>query len=162
MKIWIKSSKYCNLKIRFLADRFVGGLCPHCKFNDARGDQCDGCGRLLDGTELIEPKCLICGNRPTLKDTTHVFLNLDQLSVHQIILNIFGFTLDFSLKFKNMLTMFCAPRTLVPPAVPSRSLKVGSKPAWKNAALQGIWSGALLFRWRSLHPRLVPGCEHDC
>ena len=71
---------HCGNCDKFLADRFVGGLCPHCKFNDARGDQCDGCGRLLDGTELIEPKCLICGNRPTLKDTTHVFLNLDQLS----------------------------------------------------------------------------------
>jgi len=40
---------------RYLPDRFVEGTCPHCGYEEARGDQCDRCGRLLDATELIEP-----------------------------------------------------------------------------------------------------------
>jgi methionyl-tRNA synthetase len=64
-----------------LADRYVGGICPHCQFPDARGDQCDACGRLLDGIELIEPKCLVCGSNPTIQESKHIFLDLDKLSV---------------------------------------------------------------------------------
>ena len=40
-----------------MADRFVGGTCPHCKYEDAKGDQCDSCGKLLNTVELIDPKC---------------------------------------------------------------------------------------------------------
>ena len=39
----------CN---RFLADRFVEGICPHCSYNDARGDQCDKCGKLINAIDL--------------------------------------------------------------------------------------------------------------
>lgn len=67
---------------RFLADRFVFGICPHCKFTDARGDQCDGCGKLLDGVDLVEPKCHICQKTPKLKKSEHIFLNLDHLAVN--------------------------------------------------------------------------------
>lgn len=41
---------------RFLPDRFVEGICPHCKFDGARGDQCDNCGKLLDALELKDPR----------------------------------------------------------------------------------------------------------
>lgn len=41
---------------RFLPDRFVEGICPHCKFDGARGDQCDNCGKLLDPLELVQPR----------------------------------------------------------------------------------------------------------
>jgi methionyl-tRNA synthetase len=41
---------------RFLPDRYVEGTCPHCGFSDARGDQCDNCGRTLDPTDLIDPR----------------------------------------------------------------------------------------------------------
>ena len=37
---------------RFLADRFVEGTCPLCNYADARGDQCDKCGKLINATEL--------------------------------------------------------------------------------------------------------------
>ena len=40
---------------RFLPDRYVEGTCPVCGYGEARGDQCDECGSLLDGVELIEP-----------------------------------------------------------------------------------------------------------
>jgi methionyl-tRNA synthetase len=43
---------YCNGCARFLADRFVHGVCPTCAYDDARGDQCDACGRLLNAHEV--------------------------------------------------------------------------------------------------------------
>ncbi|KAL3086112.1 hypothetical protein niasHS_009682 [Heterodera schachtii] len=67
----------CN---KFLADRFVNGICPNCQFADARGDQCDGCGHLLDGVDLVEPKCRICGVKPTPEQSRHIFLDLDRLT----------------------------------------------------------------------------------
>ncbi|KAI0134715.1 methionyl-tRNA synthetase [Xylariales sp. AK1849] len=64
----------------FLADRFVEGTCPKCQYYDARGDQCDQCGNLLDPLELINPKCKVDGSTPIPKDTTHIFLLLDKLA----------------------------------------------------------------------------------
>src|SRR5947208_3444984 len=47
---------------RFLPDRYVEGTCPRCGFASARGDQCDGCGTLLDPTELLTPRSKISGS----------------------------------------------------------------------------------------------------
>lgn len=67
---------------RFLADRFVFGTCANCKFEDARGDQCDGCGKLLDPIEdLIQPKCHHCKTHPQIRQSKHIFLKLDTLQV---------------------------------------------------------------------------------
>lgn len=72
---------YCTQHNGFLADRYVEGECPHtdCKYKDARGDQCDKCGRLLDPFELIDPRCKLDGAKPEPRDTKHVFLCLDKL-----------------------------------------------------------------------------------
>ncbi|KAJ3324164.1 putative methionine--tRNA ligase, cytoplasmic protein rar1 [Blyttiomyces sp. JEL0837] len=70
---------YCEKHESFLADRFVYGICPNCAYEDARGDQCDKCGRLLNATELISPRCKLDGATPVLRDSTHVFLNLTDL-----------------------------------------------------------------------------------
>ncbi|KAJ2697441.1 methionine--tRNA ligase mes1 [Coemansia sp. IMI 203386] len=70
---------YCETCNRFLADRFVEGICPSCNYDDARGDQCDKCGKLLNANELVEPRCKLDGNRPVLRDSRHLFLDLDQL-----------------------------------------------------------------------------------
>ena len=67
---------YCPECKRFLADRDVTGTCPHCGDTGARGDQCDKCGTLLDPTELIDPKCSVCGHTPILKKTKHLYINL--------------------------------------------------------------------------------------
>ncbi len=67
---------YCNSCERFLADRFVHGVCPHCGYEDARGDQCENCGKLLDPTELIDPSCGVCHNTPEMKSTKHLYLDL--------------------------------------------------------------------------------------
>lgn len=69
---------YCEKHESFLADRFVEGTCPKCQYEDARGDQCDKCGSLLDPFELINPHCKIDGATPVPRETTHVFLLLDK------------------------------------------------------------------------------------
>ncbi|MDR2177617.1 MAG: methionine--tRNA ligase [Treponema sp.] len=67
---------HCARCGRFLADRYVRGSCPHCGCHDARGDQCESCGKLLDPTELKEPRCSVCGSTPALKSTKHLYINL--------------------------------------------------------------------------------------
>ncbi len=60
---------------RFLPDRYVEGTCPHCGYDRARGDQCDNCGRLLDPTDLIDPRSTISGSTNIeQRDTAHLFL----------------------------------------------------------------------------------------
>ncbi|RKP09230.1 methionyl-tRNA synthetase [Thamnocephalis sphaerospora] len=70
---------YCEKCSRFLADRYVEGTCPKCGYDDARGDQCDGCGHLLNAHELVNPRCKLDGNRPINRDSTHIFLDLPKL-----------------------------------------------------------------------------------
>jgi len=67
---------YCETCSRFLADRFVEGVCPRCQQPGARGDQCEKCGSSLEQTELIKPYCKVCGHTPMLKDTRHLFFKL--------------------------------------------------------------------------------------
>uniref|UniRef100_A0A0N5AUT3 Methionine--tRNA ligase, cytoplasmic n=1 Tax=Syphacia muris TaxID=451379 RepID=A0A0N5AUT3_9BILA len=62
---------HCDNCNRFLADRFVHGECPYCHYDDARGDQCDGCTKLINAVELINPKCHLCNSAPVL--FLHVF-----------------------------------------------------------------------------------------
>jgi methionyl-tRNA synthetase len=58
---------------RFLPDRFVEGTCPHCDYPDARGDQCDNCGRTLDPTDLVDPRSKLSGATPVLRETEHFY-----------------------------------------------------------------------------------------
>lgn len=67
---------FCASCDRFLADRYVRGACPHCGYADARGDQCESCGKLLDPTELKEPKCSTCGAAPAPRATKHLYIDL--------------------------------------------------------------------------------------
>ena len=70
---------YCEKHGSFLADRFVEGECPHCHYDDARGDQCDKCGHLLDPFDLINPRCKLDGATPVRRPTKHIHLLLDKL-----------------------------------------------------------------------------------
>jgi len=65
---------------RFLPDRYVEGTCPHCGYKEARGDQCDNCGRTLDPTDLIDPRSKLSGATPIEKETEHFFLDLPALA----------------------------------------------------------------------------------
>jgi methionyl-tRNA synthetase len=72
----VLSQPYCEQDQRFLADRFVLGACPYCGYPDARGDQCEQCGKLLDPTELVGARCSVCGTAPVIRETKHLFIDL--------------------------------------------------------------------------------------
>ncbi|MBR1792879.1 MAG: methionine--tRNA ligase [Bacteroidales bacterium] len=63
---------------QFLADRYITGTCPKCGNEHAYGDQCEACGTSLNATDLINPKSMLSGAKPVLKETRHWFLPLDQ------------------------------------------------------------------------------------
>jgi methionyl-tRNA synthetase len=67
---------YSETEQRFLPDRYVEGTCPVCGFAQARGDQCDNCGSLLDAVDLIDPRSKIDGSTPVIRETEHFFLDL--------------------------------------------------------------------------------------
>ncbi|MFN0155841.1 MAG: methionine--tRNA ligase [Gaiella sp.] len=59
-----------------LPDRYIEGTCPHCGFGDARGDQCDNCGKQLDPIDLINPRSKVDGQPPVFRESSHLFLDL--------------------------------------------------------------------------------------
>jgi methionyl-tRNA synthetase len=59
-----------------LPDRYIEGTCPHCGYPNARGDQCENCGRQLNPTDLIDPQSRTDGQPPIFRDTNHLFLDL--------------------------------------------------------------------------------------
>ena len=64
---------------RFLPDRYVYGTCPTCGYPEARGDQCEDCGRTLDPIDLIEPRSKLTGAVPVPRETEHYFILLPKL-----------------------------------------------------------------------------------
>ncbi|MBI4329503.1 MAG: methionine--tRNA ligase [Chloroflexi bacterium] len=67
---------YCEKDQRYLPDRYVNGTCPHCGFENARGDQCDNCGKPLDPADLVSPRCSLCGTTPQFRERRHFMLKL--------------------------------------------------------------------------------------
>ena len=63
---------------QFLADRYIVGTCPHCKNENAYGDQCEACGTSLSPTDLINPRSVISGSKPVMRETKHWYLPLDK------------------------------------------------------------------------------------
>jgi len=61
---------------QFLADRFIEGECPKCRYEKAYGDQCENCGASLSPDDLINPKSKLSGSKPVLKETKHWYLPL--------------------------------------------------------------------------------------
>lgn len=71
---------YCEHCQKFLPDRYVTGECPHCGYEEARGDQCEKCGKLLEPVQLLKPRCVSCRKKPVEKESEHVFFKLSKLS----------------------------------------------------------------------------------
>ncbi|MFJ4678634.1 methionine--tRNA ligase [Kitasatospora sp. NPDC088783] len=66
---------------RFLPDRYIVGTCPHCGYDKARGDQCENCTRVLDPTDLLEPRSAISGSSELeVRETKHLFLLQSKLT----------------------------------------------------------------------------------
>ncbi|MCR9002007.1 MULTISPECIES: methionine--tRNA ligase [Rahnella] len=74
------SQLYDPEKGMFLPDRFVKGTCPKCKSPDQYGDNCEVCGATYSPTELIEPKSVVSGATPVLRDSEHYFFDLPEFS----------------------------------------------------------------------------------
>jgi methionyl-tRNA synthetase len=69
---------YCPNDRRFLPDRFIRGTCPNCKSPDQYGDVCEVCGKAYSPTDLIEPRCALCGTTPIRRKSTHLFFRLSK------------------------------------------------------------------------------------
>jgi methionyl-tRNA synthetase len=67
---------WCPKCSRFLTDRYIEGTCPLCGALDARGDQCDQCGKPMNPVDLKIPRCKLCGSTPEFKNSEHFFLKL--------------------------------------------------------------------------------------
>ncbi len=68
---------YSEIDHKFLADRYVEGTCPRCKFPNARGDECPECGASFESSELINPRSKLTQAPLGLKETEHYFLHLE-------------------------------------------------------------------------------------
>jgi len=62
----------------FLPDRYIKGTCPHCG-GSTLGDQCEECGKDQDPLEIIEPRSVVTGATPEIRDTTHWYFRQDLL-----------------------------------------------------------------------------------
>ena len=69
---------YCESCKMFLPDRFVVGTCPKCGSTEANGDQCEKCDSLFGLNELKDAKCKICGKPAVIKNSKHIFLDLNK------------------------------------------------------------------------------------
>ncbi|MBN2499079.1 MAG: methionine--tRNA ligase [Deltaproteobacteria bacterium] len=67
---------YCEHDRIFLPDRLVRGICPRCGAADQYGDSCEQCNATYEPTELVDPRCSICGQTPVRKTTEHIFVKL--------------------------------------------------------------------------------------
>ncbi len=76
IKTKVISQLYDPEKGMFLPDRFVKGTCPTCKSEDQNGDSCDSCGATYSPTEVINPRSVVSGATPVLKDSEHYFFDL--------------------------------------------------------------------------------------
>ena len=74
----VSAQYYDEATGHFLADRYITGTCPHCGNEKAYGDQCEKCGTSLNATDLINPKSVLSGNPPVMRETRHWFLPLDE------------------------------------------------------------------------------------
>jgi methionyl-tRNA synthetase len=80
LSIGTQKQFYDDSSQMFLPDRYVGGTCPLCHYERARGDQCENCGKTFDATELVNPKSLISNTVPAIKDTDHYFFEMGHYS----------------------------------------------------------------------------------
>lgn len=70
---------YAPSQGRFLPDRYVEGTCYFCGDTNARSDQCDKCGNLLEAEKLVNPRSKVDGSTPELRETEHYYLDLGKL-----------------------------------------------------------------------------------
>ena len=70
---------YCEECDKFLSDREIVGVCPHCG-GASTGDQCEACGASLDSTEVLDKHCKECGGETILRNNKHLYFELSAFS----------------------------------------------------------------------------------
>ena len=71
---------YDPAKGMFLPDRYIKGTCPNCGTPDQYGDNCENCGATYAPTELKEPRSVLSGAAPELRESEHFFFEVGQFS----------------------------------------------------------------------------------
>ena len=71
---------YDPAKGMFLPDRYVKGICPNCASADQYGDNCEVCGATYAPTELKDPRSVLSGETPELRESEHFFFELGQFT----------------------------------------------------------------------------------
>jgi methionyl-tRNA synthetase len=71
---------YDPAKGMFLPDRYIKGICPNCGSADQYGDNCEVCGATYAPTDLKEPRSVISGATPQMRESEHFFFELGQFS----------------------------------------------------------------------------------
>jgi methionyl-tRNA synthetase len=69
---------YDPAKDMFLPDRYVKGICPNCGTPDQYGDNCEHCGATYAPTDLREPRSVLSGLKPELRESEHFFFEVGQ------------------------------------------------------------------------------------
>ena len=67
---------YDPAKGMFLPDRYIKGICPNCGSADQYGDNCEVCGATYAPTDLKEPKSILSGSTPEIRDSEHYFFEV--------------------------------------------------------------------------------------
>ncbi|MCD9030960.1 methionine--tRNA ligase [Luteimonas sp. Y-2-2-4F] len=67
---------YDPAKGMFLPDRYIKGICPNCGSPDQYGDNCEVCGATYSPTDLKEPKSVVSGATPELRESEHFFFEV--------------------------------------------------------------------------------------
>ncbi|KGQ19976.1 Methionyl-tRNA synthetase [Lysobacter dokdonensis DS-58] len=71
---------YDPAKGMFLPDRYIKGICPNCGTPDQYGDNCENCGATYAPTDLKEPRSVLSGATPELRDSEHFFFDVGHFS----------------------------------------------------------------------------------
>lgn len=139
---------YCLGCEKFLADRFIEGECPLCHYEDARGDQCDKCGKLLNATELLRPRCKADKeHRVEVRTSDHMFLDLGKL---QPLLEAWIDRASTEGKWTDNSTSITRNWTAagLKPRCITRDLKWGTPvPAVGDAAIDAKYAGKVFYVW---------------
>jgi methionyl-tRNA synthetase len=67
---------YDPVKQMFLPDRYIKGECPNCGTPDQYGDNCENCGATYAPTDLKNPRSVVSGATPELRDSEHYFFKV--------------------------------------------------------------------------------------
>jgi methionyl-tRNA synthetase len=70
------SQLFDPVKSMFLPDRYVKGECPNCGAADQYGDNCEVCGATYAPTDLKNPRSVVSGATPELRESEHYFFRL--------------------------------------------------------------------------------------